>query len=126
MMDLKKVEDSAKRIYEDSFDLSLLQEDLESKLDEIYENNLEFERGKLSKTSFKENEKVLKKSSIRMIKNIKSIISSNLKLLDTIRNELKPTKPKRKLERIKPKAKKKTKVKKRPKRKTRKTKKRRK
>ena len=51
MMDLKKVEDSAKRIYEDSFDLSLLQEDLESKLDEIYENNLEFERGKLSKTS---------------------------------------------------------------------------
>ena len=117
MMDLKKVEDSAKKIYEDSFDISLLQEDLESKLDEIYENNIELERGRLSKASFRENEKILKGSSIKIIKNIKSIISSNLKLLDAIRNELKPTKPKRKLERIKPKIKKKKKIKKRPKRK---------
>ena len=88
MIDLKKIETSAKKIYEDSFEVSLVQEDLEKKLDEIYKNNLEMQRGRLSRAAFKANDATLKKDSLTLIKAIKELIKSNLVLCDGMRKEI--------------------------------------
>ena len=89
MIDLKKIEAGAKEIYEDSFDISLLQEDLENKLDEIYQNSVTFKSGKLSKNAFKVNESELKKDSLALMKAIKEKLKSNMALINSIREEIK-------------------------------------
>lgn len=99
MISLKKVEDCSRKIYEGSFELSLLQQELENMLNAIDRNNMEFEKGKISRNAFKSNESKLKKNSIEIIKNIKVLIKSNLDLLKSIRNDVEKqttTKPKSK------------------------------
>ena len=88
MIDLKKIEESSKQVYEDSFDISLLQEDLESKLDEIYQNNIVFQKGKLSKNAFRVNELQLKRESLLIIKAIKEKLKSNNILISAIKEEI--------------------------------------
>ena len=98
MISLKKVEDCAKKIYEGSFELSLLQQELENMLNAIDRNNMEFEKGKISRNAFKSNESKLKKNSVDIIKNIKVLIKTNLDFLTSIRNDVEKqikTKPKK-------------------------------
>lgn len=89
MINLKQIENDTKRIYDESFELSLLQEQLEDMLTAIDKNNIEFEDGRISKTAFKTNENKLKKNSVKLIKNIKSLIETNLILLGGIEEEIK-------------------------------------
>jgi hypothetical protein len=98
MINLKKVEDSSKKIYEGSFELSLLQQELENMLNAIDKNNMEFEKGKISRNAFKSNETKLKKNSIDIIKNIKILVKNNLDFLASIRKDVEKqvtTKPKK-------------------------------
>lgn len=88
MINLKQIENDTRRIYEDSFELSLLQEQLEDMLTAIDKNNIEFDKGKISRTAFKANESRLKKDSVRIIKSIKSIINNNMILIGNIREEI--------------------------------------
>ena len=76
MINLKQIENDTRRIYEDCFELSLLEEQLEDMLTALDKNNIEFERGKISRTAFKANESKLKKDSVRIIKIIKDLIKS--------------------------------------------------
>ena len=99
MINLKKVEDCAKKIYEGSFELSLLQLELDNMLNAIDKNNMEFEKGKISRNAFKSNEAKLKKNSVDIIKNIKILIKSNRDFLSSIRKDVEKqttTKPKAK------------------------------
>jgi hypothetical protein len=88
MIKLKQIEMDAKKFYEDSFELSLLQEQLEDMLTAIDKNNEEFESGKISKSAFKSNKGKLERSSVKIIKNIKSLINSNLALIKNISVEI--------------------------------------
>jgi hypothetical protein len=88
MISLKKVEDCAKKIYEGSFELSLLQQELENMLNAIDKNNVEFEKGKISRNAFKSNETKLKKKSIDIINNIKILVKTNLDFLSSIRKDV--------------------------------------
>jgi hypothetical protein len=88
MISLKKVEDCAKKIYEGSFELSLLQQELENMLNAIDKNNVEFEKGKISKNAFKSNEAKLKKKSVDIINNIKILVKTNLDFLSSIRKDV--------------------------------------
>jgi len=88
MINLKKVEDCAKKIYEGSFELSLLQQELEYMLNAIDKNNIEFEKGKISRNAFKSNESRLKKKSIEIINNIKVLIKSNMDFLGIIKRDV--------------------------------------
>ena len=88
MINLKKVEDCVKKVYEGSFELSLLQQELENMLNAIDRNNMEFKKGKISRNAFKSNESKLKKKSIDIINNIKSLIKSNTEYLATIKRDV--------------------------------------
>ena len=65
MINLRQIENDTRRIYEDCFELSLLEEQLEDMLTALDKNNIEFERGKISRTAFKANERKLKKNSVK-------------------------------------------------------------
>ena len=88
MINLRQIENDTRKIYENSFELSLLEEQLEDMLTAIDKNNMEFERGNISKTAFKSNETKLKKNSVKLIKSIKEIISNNLNLLKSIEDDV--------------------------------------
>ena len=88
MINIKQIEKDTRRIYEECFELSLLEEQLEDMLTALDKNNIEFERGKLSRTAFKANESKLKKSSVSVIKNIKEIINSSTILIGNIEEEV--------------------------------------
>ncbi len=88
MINLKQIENDTRRIYEDSFELSLLQEQLEDMLTAIDKNNIEFDRGKISRTAFKANEGKLKKNSVRIIKTVKSLVKNNMILIGNIEEEI--------------------------------------
>jgi hypothetical protein len=88
MINLKQIENDTRRIYEDCFELSLLEEQLEDMLTALDKNNIEFERGKISRTAFKANESKLKKDSVRIIKIIKDLIKSNMIIIGNIEEEI--------------------------------------
>jgi len=88
MINLKQIENDTRRIYEDSFELSLLQEQLEDMLTAIDKNNIEFDRGKISRTAFKANESKLKKNSVRIIKTVKGLVKNNMILIGNIEEEI--------------------------------------
>ena len=88
MLNIRQIENDTKKIYDNSFELSLLQEQLDDMLTEIDKNNIEFEKGKISRTAFKSNEAKLKRSSVRLIKSIKKIISDNIILIGNVEEEV--------------------------------------
>jgi ribosome-binding ATPase YchF (GTP1/OBG family) len=88
MINLKQIENDTRRIYEDCFELSLLEEQLEDMLTALDKNNIEFERGKISRTAFKANESKLKKNSVKIIKTIKELINSNMILIGNIEEDI--------------------------------------
>lgn len=88
MIDLKRIDDMARKIFENSFEVSLLQDELESMLNAIYRNNVEFEKGKLSRNAFKANETKMKKRSVEIIKSTKGLIKSNMDLLVNIKSDV--------------------------------------
>ena len=71
MIKSEQLENSAKRNYERSFELSLLQEELEILLTAIDRNNTAFEKGKISRNAFQSNENKLKKKSVKIINKIR-------------------------------------------------------
>jgi len=95
MISLEQIENDVKRFYENSFELSLLQEELENMLTSMDRNNIEFEKGKISKNAFELNEVKLKKNSVRLIKKIKALITSNRGLIKSIIKEIENQKKKK-------------------------------
>lgn len=88
MISIKKIEDMSRKIFENSFEISLLQDELESMLNAIYKNASEFKKGKLSRNAFKANEKNLKGKSVAIIKNVKDLTKANVEMLDGMKNEV--------------------------------------
>lgn len=88
MINLKQIETDTKRVYENSFELILMQEELENMLIAIDKNNIVFEDGKISKNAFRSNQKNLQKNSVRVIKNIKTIIEATLIIIKNITEEI--------------------------------------
>jgi hypothetical protein len=87
MIDLKKIEEMARNVFENSFEISILQDELDGMLNAIYRNSKEFERGSLSRNKFKANEKKLKTKSVSVIKEIKNLLKTNQDLLVNIKSE---------------------------------------
>jgi hypothetical protein len=88
MINLKQIEIDTKRVYENSFELLLMQEELENMLIAIDKNNMAFEKGKISKNAFRNNEKKLQKNSVRVIKNIKNMIEASLIIIKNLIEEI--------------------------------------
>ncbi|MBN2202773.1 MAG: hypothetical protein JW700_01110 [Candidatus Aenigmarchaeota archaeon] len=88
MINQKRIEETARQIFENSFEISILQTELEGMLNSIYQNNKEFERGRLSKNKFNANEKSLKRKSVSIIKSIKTLLKTNVDMLVNIKSEV--------------------------------------
>jgi hypothetical protein len=87
-INLEKIQQSTKRIYEMSSEISLLQEELEDMLTTINQNFMDFKRGKISREFFKANEKKLKTKSLRIIKRINTLVDDSSKHIDNIIKEV--------------------------------------
>ncbi|MFH0929003.1 MAG: hypothetical protein V1818_01450 [Candidatus Aenigmatarchaeota archaeon] len=88
MIDLKNIDEMVRKIFENSFEISLLQDELESMLNAIYRNSAEFERGKLSRNAFKTNETKMKRRSVGIIKSVKGLIKTNIDLLVNMKSDI--------------------------------------
>jgi len=91
-IELNKIQDSTKKIFEACSEISLLQEELENLLSLIEKNSAEYQKGKISKEMFESNEKRLKKESALRIKKINKLVEDALKFLKIIEKEIKSQK----------------------------------
>ena len=89
---MKKIINIVNKIYEDISNIKILQDELEELLSAIDKINLDYKRGKISKEIFVKDEKKFKRECVKLIKTINSFISSDLKNLSQIENELAPKK----------------------------------
>ena len=92
VIDLKKILNIINKIYEDASNIKILQDEIEELLGAIDKINLEYNRGKISKEIFDRDEKKFKKESIKLIKIINKLVSSDLNSLNIINNDLTPQK----------------------------------
>lgn len=91
-IELNKIQELTKKIFEVSSEISLVQEELENLLSLIDKNSTEYQKGKISKEMFESNEKRLKKESALRIKKINNLVSEALKFLKIIEKEIKSQK----------------------------------
>ena len=92
VIDLKKIINFVNKVYEDISNIKIRQDELEELLGTIDKINLEYNRGKISKEIFDRDEKKFKKESVKLIKLINDILSSDLNCLSLIESELTPRK----------------------------------
>ncbi|MEM5790472.1 MAG: hypothetical protein QXP77_00215 [Candidatus Aenigmatarchaeota archaeon] len=91
-IELNKIQELTKKIFEASSEISLVQEELENLLSLIDKNSIEYQKGKISKEMFESNEKRLKKESALRIKKINNLVSGALKFLKMIEKEIRSQK----------------------------------
>lgn len=96
MINLEKIRDTIRKIYEKSSDIKILQEELDNMLGTIDKNNLDYNNGKISKEIYESDYKKLKKESIGIIKKINKNIKSNLDFIKIIKEEIVPKKKRKK------------------------------
>lgn len=87
-INLQRVEQSTRRIYEMSTEIAFLQEELDDMLSVINKNFMDFKRGRLARQLYKANEKKLKAKSLTMIKKINRFVDSSLNHMDGIDREV--------------------------------------
>lgn len=92
VIDLKKTINFVNKIYEDLSNIKIIQDELEELLSTIDKINLEYNRGKISKEIFDRDEKKFKKESVKIIKTVNELLSSDLNCLSLIESELTPRK----------------------------------
>ena len=89
---MKKIINIVNKIYEDISNIKILQDELEELLSAIDKINIDYNRGKISKEIFDNDQKKFKRESVKIIKTINNLISSDLKNLSQIEEELTPKK----------------------------------
>lgn len=87
-IELGKIQRLTKKIFENSCEISLLQQELENLLSLIEKNSQEYEKGKISREMFESNEKRLKRESAVRIKKINNLVSEALKILKIVEKEI--------------------------------------
>jgi hypothetical protein len=92
VIDLKRIISIINKIYENTSNVKILQDELEELLAVIDKTNLEYNRGKISKEIFDRDQKKFKKESVRFIKSINKFVNSDLNALNFINNTLNPPK----------------------------------
>jgi len=116
---LDDIQKNTKKFYEVCSDISVLQKELDQMLIAIERNSIDFERGKISRESFKYNDDRMKKESAKIIKKINSFADLGIGLINKINREVATQKTETKEKKRKSKRKKikkiKKKVKKKPK-----------
>jgi len=87
MINLEKIRKIIRKIYENSTDIEVLQEELEDMLTAIDNLNLKYKSGKISKEDYNFSNKKFKKESLSLINKINKLVDLNLNLIKTISNE---------------------------------------
>jgi hypothetical protein len=75
------------KIYENSSEIKILQEKLDGMLSAIDKVNLDYNKGKIPKEVFENDDKKLRKQSVGLIMNINKLVNDNLIFLKAITNE---------------------------------------
>jgi len=93
----EQIQSHTKKIYENVLDVKILQEELESMLSSIDENNIEYENGKISKEIFEINNKRFREESVGIINKINGLLEANLGFIKSITKILTLRKKKKKV-----------------------------
>lgn len=75
------------KIYENSSEIKILQEKLDDMLSAIDKVNLNYNKGKIPKEVFENDDKKLRIQSVELIKNINKFVDDNLNFLKAITSE---------------------------------------
>jgi len=75
------------KIYENSSEIKILQGKLDDMLSAIDKVNLNYNKGKIPKEVFENDDKKLRRQSVELIKNINKLVDDNLNFLKAITNE---------------------------------------
>lgn len=87
MTEKDKILEHATKIYENSSEIKILQEKLDDMLSAIDKVNLNYNKGKIPKEVFENDDKKLRRQSVELIKNINKLVDDNLNFLKAITNE---------------------------------------
>jgi hypothetical protein len=88
MINFEKIRTLTRKVYENSSEIRVSQEELEDMITAIDKLNMEYKKGKISKDTFLVDDKRLRAESHKIIKNISSLISSSIKTIDLINKEI--------------------------------------
>lgn len=88
MIKLEKIRGYTRKIYENSSDVKVLQEELEDMLSAIDKNNIEYNKGKISKEVFEDNKKNFKNQSLVIIKKLNKTVDVSINCIKLIGNEV--------------------------------------
>ncbi|MEM5879069.1 MAG: hypothetical protein QXU74_01070 [Candidatus Aenigmatarchaeota archaeon] len=83
-LDLVLLQDRVKAFQEISSDIKITQEQLEDMLSVIDSNTVDFNKGKISKEVFQENDSKLRRESKNLIKKINSSVDAGIGIMDSI------------------------------------------
>jgi len=87
MTEKEKILEHTTKIYENSSEIKILQEKLDGMLSAIDKVNLDYNKGKIPKEVFENDDKKLRKQSVGLIMNINKLVNDNLIFLKAITNE---------------------------------------
>jgi hypothetical protein len=87
MTEKEKILEHTTKIYENSSEIKILQEKLDDMLSAIDKVNLNYNKGKIPKEVFENDDKKLRRQSVELIKNINKLVDDNLNFLKAITNE---------------------------------------
>lgn len=88
MIDIEKIYDKVRSVYEGSSKIKIFQESLEGMINVIDKIGLDYSRGKISKRSYEVDMRKFKVDSIRLIKDINQLIDMNIKHVKIISGEV--------------------------------------
>jgi len=83
-LNLVFIQDKVKTFQEISSEIRITQEQLEDMLSLIDSNTLDFNKGKISKEVFQENDNKLRKESKELIKKINSLVDAGIEIMESI------------------------------------------
>ena len=84
MTEKDKILEHATKIYENSSEIKILQEKLDDMLSAIDKVNLDYNKGKIPKEVFENDDKKLRRQSVELIKGINKLVNDNLFFLKSI------------------------------------------
>jgi len=87
MTEKDKILEHATKIYENSSEIKILQEKLDDMLSAIDKVNLNYNKGKIPKEVFENDDKKLRRQSVELIKSINKLVDDSLNFLKAITNE---------------------------------------
>jgi len=88
-INVERIQQSTKKIYEMSSEISFLQEELDDMLSVINKNFMDYKKGKISHDFFRSNEKKLKTKSVSIISKINRLVEDSSRHNDKIVEEIK-------------------------------------